>query len=213
MIDNTLTWGTHIDNVCTKISRTIGMLYKIRHFVDIKLLKTLYYSLVYSHLTYAIEVWGTADDTYLNRLYILQKRIVRIITFTDKRQVDYTFLPTEPLFFKMKIHKIHDIFKLKLSKFVFNCLNYVNPINFHHWFKLTSVIHNHNTRSKFVSIDNSVLTRTLFIPTARTSHYGLKLLKVLGPKIWNKLPSSLRIKGTINSFLKELKNILINSYN
>ena len=95
---------------------------------------------------------------------------------------------------------------------MFNCLNKVNPINFHTWYKLTSVIHNHNTRSKFVNIGNSVLTRTLFIPMARTSHYGLKLLKVQGPKVWNKLPSSLRIKNSINSLIKELKMTLINSY-
>ena len=44
-------------------------------------------------------------------------------------------------------------------------------------------------------------------------HYGLKLLKVQGPKIWNKLPPSLRINTSINSFIKELKKNLINLYN
>ena len=40
----------------------------------------LYYRLVYPHLNYATEVWGSADSTYLDRILILQKRIVRMLT-------------------------------------------------------------------------------------------------------------------------------------
>ena len=109
MIDSTLTWRAHIDNVSSKMSRAIGLLYKIRPFVNIKLLRTLYYSLVYPYLIYAIEVWGSADHTHLNRIFILQKRVIRLITFSDKRQNDYSFLPSDPLFYKMEIHKIHDL--------------------------------------------------------------------------------------------------------
>ena len=214
MIDSTLTWKVHIDNVSTKISKSIGLLYKIRHFVNLKIMRTLYYSLVYPYLIYAIEVWGSADITHLNRLLILQKRLVRLITFSDKRLDDYSFTTSDPIFFKLKIHKINDIFKIMVSKFIFNCLNKTNPVNFHSWYNTTSQIHNHNTRSKSIDIDNSIITRTLFIPVARTTHYGLKLLKVQGPKIWNKLPPSLRTKDTVsNSFMKELKIFLINEYN
>ena len=44
----------------------------------------LYYSLVYPHLNYVTEVWGSADPTYLDRILILQKRIVRMLTFNDE---------------------------------------------------------------------------------------------------------------------------------
>ena len=88
----------------------------------------------------------------------------------------------------------------------------MTPVNFHSWFQLTSVSNSHNTRSKFVNIDKSIETKTLFIPTARTSHCGLKLLKVLGPKIWNSLPPLLRTNESIKIFIKKLKNILIYNY-
>ena len=114
-----------------KFPNLLDYWYKIRPFVDTKLMKTLYYSIVYSHLIYAIEVWGSADDTHLNKLLILQKRIVRLITFSDKRLLDYSFLPSDPLFFKLEIHKIHEIFKILVVKFIFKCLNETNPINFH----------------------------------------------------------------------------------
>ena len=38
----------------------------------------LHYSLVYPHLNYVTEVWGTAGPTYLNRIPILQ-RVVNLI--------------------------------------------------------------------------------------------------------------------------------------
>ena len=213
IIDSTLSWRIHIDNLSTKISRSIGLLYKIRPFVNIKLMKTLYYSLVYPYLIYAIEVWGSADNTHLNKLLILQKRIVRLITYSDKRQEDYSFFSSDPLFYIMEIHKIQDIFKIMIAKFIFNCLNEKNPVNFHSWYILTTQMHRHNTRSKFIDIQNHTLTRTLFVPTARTSKYGLKLLKVQGPKIWNRIPPVLRISTSIIGFIKNYKKNLLNSYN
>ena len=60
---------------------------------------------------------------------------------------------------------------------------------------LTTEIHSYNTRTKYVDINKRIPTRTLFIPTARTTQYGLKLTKVLGPKIWYHLPSSLKIQN------------------
>jgi len=213
IIDSTLSWRIHIDNLSTKISRSIGLLYKIRPFVNIKLMKTLYYSLVYPYLIYAIEVWGSAGNTHLNKLLILQKRIVRLITYSDKRQEDYSFFSSDPLFYIMEIHKIQDIFKIMIAKFIFNCLNEKNPVNFHSWYILTTQMHKHNTRSKFIDIQNHTLTRTLFVPTARTSKYGLKLLKVQGPKIWNKIPPVLRISTSIIGFIKNYKKNLLNSYN
>lgn len=151
----------------------------------------LYYSLIYSHLSYAIEVWGSADMTHLNRILILQKRTVRLITLNDIRQNNYAFLPSDPMFSQLELLKVQDIFCTRIAKFVFNSLRKNCPDNFHLWFRLTSNIHRYNTRSKFVNIESEIQTRTLFIPTSRTSHYGLKLTKVIGAKIWNKLPPKL----------------------
>ena len=73
MIDATLTWNAQIENICHTISRSIGVLYKIKPFVNLQILKTLYYSLIYPHLIYAIEVWGSADTTHMNHIIMLQK--------------------------------------------------------------------------------------------------------------------------------------------
>ena len=52
IIDSRLNWKNHILAVSKKISRCIGILCKLRQFVNMKMLKSIYYSLLYSHLVH-----------------------------------------------------------------------------------------------------------------------------------------------------------------
>ena len=52
-IDQHLNWNEHIKNIIPKLSRAIGVLSKIRHYVPKFFLKTIYYSIFNSHLIYA----------------------------------------------------------------------------------------------------------------------------------------------------------------
>ena len=54
--DSNLTWKSHINELCLKLSKTVGILSKVRHFVNI--LVMLYYSLINPFLTYGVHVWG-----------------------------------------------------------------------------------------------------------------------------------------------------------
>ena len=75
MIDATVTWKAQIEKICNTISRSISVLYKIKPFANLKILNTLYYSLIYPHLIYAIEVWGSEDTTHMNHIIMLQKEL------------------------------------------------------------------------------------------------------------------------------------------
>ena len=99
-IDQHLAWKTHINFVCTKISKTIGMLYKACFYVTRKSLLSLYFSLVYPYLTYHNVVWSPTYPTNINRIYLLQKRIVRRICAADHRA------PGKPLIQKLGIFEI-----------------------------------------------------------------------------------------------------------
>ena len=133
-----------------------------------------------------------------------------MINYSDTRLDDFSLPNSDPLFYMLRFHKINDLYKLRITKFVFKCLNKDTPENFHNWFTLTSNIHRYNTRSKFTNIETNSTMRTLFTHSVRTSHYGLKLTKVLGSKIWNQLSPSLRVEDLpFSSFYNELKNILL----
>ena len=80
-IDYKLSWNHHIDTVTLKISRTIGLLSKLRHFIPPYTLLQIYNSLVAPYLRYGLIAWGQANKTLLNKLLILQKRALRFIFF------------------------------------------------------------------------------------------------------------------------------------
>ena len=75
--DSTLSWKDHILNISKKISRAIGVMYKIRSLVNIAILKNLYYAIVYSDLVYAIQIcWGSCCDSHLKKIIVLKKELL-----------------------------------------------------------------------------------------------------------------------------------------
>ena len=83
-MDSTLSWKHQISNISKKILRAIGIMYKLRPFLHSKVMKYVYYSFIYSHTIYAIEAWGSACKTELDKIFILQKRTMRFMMYNDK---------------------------------------------------------------------------------------------------------------------------------
>ena len=65
------------------------------------------------------------------------------------------------------------------------------PVNFHNWFKINYERHGCITRSN-ININAAIKINNLFIPSVRTTNYGLKQLKSSGPRIWNVLPTMIK---------------------
>ena len=64
----------------------------------------------------------------------------------------------------------------------------------------------------FLDIVNALNSNNLFIINARTTHYGLKLIKVSGPKMWNFTPKQIRDSQYVSSFKLLLKIYLLAQY-
>ena len=83
LVDSSLSCKYQISNLTKKISRAIGIMYKLRPFLPLNVMKNVCYSLIYSHIFYAIEVWGSALKTEFDKILILQKRVMRLMSFND----------------------------------------------------------------------------------------------------------------------------------
>ena len=86
--------------------------------------KSLYYTLIYSYLTYCATVWSSTYVTHLNRIFVLQKRAVRIIRNSDFHA------HSEPLFFRLKILAIYNINSFYAAQFVFSYYHQFTPALF-----------------------------------------------------------------------------------
>ena len=116
LLDENLSWKYHLRELSKKLARTCGIFFRVRHFLPINILTLLYNSLFSPFLQYGILVWGLTFETYINPVFLLQKRVIRAIAF------EHFTSSTTPLFSDLKILKLHDSFKLKLLTFVYDCL-------------------------------------------------------------------------------------------
>ena len=126
-------------------------------------------------------------------------------TFNDRYpDVPGPLCHTPPLFYKLKILTVYDIFKLQLGKLVYESMNHIGPSNNIIQFTRSNVIHNHNTR--YASQGN------LFNNYVRTTSYGLKSLRYMGGKLWSTIPKNIQDSLTCKSFIRNMKLKLINDY-
>ena len=86
LIDGNLSWKNHIHALTTKISKTVGLLPKVRHIVPNRTLLDIYKSLIAPHITYGLTSWGNASKTLLNKVLVLQKCALRLIHFAQARE-------------------------------------------------------------------------------------------------------------------------------
>jgi len=84
IIDNKLLWKPQSSSLCRNLSQACGIVCKIRHFADIKILRLIYFSLFHSHLQCCIIDWGRAYKTVIRPVQVLQNRIAKYMTFSNR---------------------------------------------------------------------------------------------------------------------------------
>ena len=76
-IDSQLIFNLHIRLMENKLSRSIGIIIKLKSFLSPTALLKLYYAIVHPHLLYGLLVWGTTSTSYSAKLYTLQNKVVQ----------------------------------------------------------------------------------------------------------------------------------------
>jgi hypothetical protein len=185
ILDSQLKWDHHIKNIESKISSAAGVLWKLKSQLPTSTKKAIYTALIESHLNYLTPVWGSASESALKTLQVIQNRALRNVFCLDRLQnrVDMyqhlvdNFLPIRALFF------------VNTAAFVFNCLkkNYHNNLNFS------------------FTIPKSSRTRKYIKPQKSRTQYGSKSISSIGPKIFNDLSDHIQKSRHIHSFKRELK--------
>ena len=186
-IDSNLNWNFNTKVLSSKLSRSIGMLSKIRHYVNAETLKSIYFAIFASHLSYGSIIWAqNSSNQNVKRILRLQKRALRIISFANYRD------HADPLYKNLNILKFTDNVKLRNILLVYDSLNSKLPSILNNMFTYSKSVHNHNTRS------SSKLK--LKLPEVNTTTHGLNSIKYQSISVWNKLIDEY---PTIN--LQELK--------
>ena len=119
IIDENLNWKPHIQLVKSKLSKTLSIMYNASKLINYEGMFTLYCSLVLPYLTYCCEIWGNTYTTNVNCLYVIQKKLVRIIHHEG------SLAHTNCLFQQMhslKFHELESDVYIRLWRKVMECI-------------------------------------------------------------------------------------------
>ena len=163
--DSTLSWKPHTTELSKKLSKTIGIFYKLQHYTTADVLKLLYYALLYPFLIYGSSVWGMAYQSHSDKLRAFQNKF-KAISFSDKYDSPY------PLFHTHGILKISGIIKLQIASFVIESRMRLSPLESHTYFTSISDVHSYGTRQSTFE--------GLFQPGRRTTQYGINTVHYFG---------------------------------
>ena len=122
--DEKLSWSCHVDYLCKKLRKSIGILKKVSHILDVPTMKILYYSMIYPYLIYCHLVWGSTSASHITRISRLQKRAIRIICKVPRLS------HTLPLFTETKIIPVNNLYQYLLSLLTYKLFTVTFPSAF-----------------------------------------------------------------------------------
>ena len=192
IIDNNLSGKHHIDHVAIKMSRTGGLIGKLRHFLPRHTLLRIYRSLVAPYLTYGLTTWGRAYKSHLEKPLKLQKRALRFIYFSERNQ------HAIPLFIDAGVLPLKFLYYEHLANLMFEIRHSNAPGNIQDLFQDISDIYSYNTG---FSASNNFYTQSSRLSIQVNS------FSRIGTKMWNEMPVSLR-KRSKNAFKRKIKQTL-----
>ena len=194
-IDKHLNFNRHLRMTCSKISKSIGVLYKLSSFLPAQIMKTLYYTLIYPYLRYSVESWYGASIGVSDAIQVQQKKAIRAVF-----QLPFNHT-TRDCFREHSIMKIDDIYKLNLSSILFDYnkklkTDYISP-------KVNPIMesHDYNTRHG---------ANLQIIRFNRTQSQNSFLYQSV--KVWNSLPHEIKSVPTNLQFKKKLKTWYLSRY-
>ena len=171
-----VTWRYHIDYISSKISKGVGIIDRLRHFVPTSTLLEIYRSLIEPYISYGLIAWEQAANLILNKILILQKRALRVnvlfwqeSSYAIPRQVWYFASKYAVLWYSAIL--MHDI------------SDYQAPSKISELFVRSNMIHSHYTR--FSAAGNFYVQRSRLNQVLLSFSRG-------GVRVWNKIPLTLR---------------------
>ena len=194
-IDDKLSWSQHIGHIRNKISKSIGMLSCARRNLNRDTLKKLYFAFIHPYLNYCLDVWGQCSRYHFQSLFKLQKRAMRVITFSNK------IAHSAPLFESLEVLPLQSMYIMSVTLFMYKFYYRLLPPVIDEFFQHNTTIHSHNTRQSTL----------LHVPIIR-SQFSMHSIRFRGVLLWNQLPQFVNINElTFNQFKSTMRLRLLSN--
>jgi len=122
--------------VSNKITKNIGVLLRVRHYLHKHILFNLYYTLIFPYLSNCKLLWGSKFKTYLIHLFILQKRALEMFV---------TYLGNQMVLTKHNLVSLFKINEYKVYIFMYRLYYNLLPASLSSNFQMGIHIHIYST--------------------------------------------------------------------
>ena len=125
-IDPKLSFISHIKQVVKKLSKQLSVLARLRHYVPRWPSLKCYQTYIEPIITNGLLVYGCTARHQLNPIYIIQKKVLRLIHFKPQ------FHPSREMFFQNEFLYVFELYAMELLKFCLksvrgeNCSSFLN---------------------------------------------------------------------------------------
>ena len=175
--DSNMTWSTHADYLANNISKRIGIIKRVKHFLPYNILTMLSNALVNPHFDYASSVWSNFSHACHTKLQVMYNRLARTILSADIRT------PVIDMLNFLQWDNLSERWKKQMLIIVFKCLKCISPPYLSSQFVFVHNSHMHVTRNH--------TTNTLIIPKFNTNS-GRRTFHARAGYLWNSIPTSIR---------------------
>ena len=142
LIDENLSFNSHVDYICKKLSRGLFCLKRAKPYLKQEAMKTLYFALFHSHLNYCNSILSCTSQSNINRIFIMQKKAIHIITNSKYNE------HTANLFVNLGILPLEKLFKFNITRFMHSIKYGYGPKSFSNtWKTNANRPYNHELRN------------------------------------------------------------------
>ena len=199
-IDNKITWQKQIKHINNKIAKNLGIISKLRHYLKLKMLKQIYFNIIYPYINYGILSWGNTHKTKLIKLKTKLNKAVKLMFFANRQD------SPKPFYSLLNILELNNVYKLRTACLTFQILNnnYKLPRPLISYLPLVSTTHTYNTRYS----ENQNIYRA----KCRTQ-YALHTFKFSASKQWETIPTFIKQCKSLSSFKSNYNSFLLTQQN
>ena len=166
MIDENLYWHMHVEHVYNSLLKYFGIFNHIKAMITRKIARQLYFAFIHSRIKYGIEVFGDCANEYLQKLQVIQNKLLKLLLNFDRRT------STNELHHQLSLLKVVDIHNVNVLSFVNECRSGRCPTLFSNYYHVQEAGYDLRQKDR------------LHVPMARTD-IGQSCCKNKGARLWN----------------------------
>ena len=193
-LDKNLSWETHVENMCAKVRQRLGVLRRVRDYLDTNTALNLYNALILPIIDYCDITYSTGCNKYITKVQRLMLKGGKIVL-----NVPFDTTSTDVL------HKLKWLTSKERTNYhkcilMFKCLNDMSPNYLSSQFE--NVSHGYETRQ----------SSHLKIKKCKTN-MGQRSFVYCGANLWNNLPLNIRTLSSLENFKSHLLNHISGLHN